>query len=116
MVTLRETLKKYKKDRFQDALKETKKLRKTLQARCRNLFENGAISEAYLFGSITKPEYFHKKSDIDIALSGEENIDYWRIEAKLEQDLTRSLDVEWLDDLSAEFSDQIRREGEKLCP
>jgi predicted nucleotidyltransferase len=70
-----------------------------------------SVQRAYLFGSITRPGAFHKKSDVDIAVEGvtaEEYLALWRA-------LERAL-PDWAIDLrditpASTFADLVRRTG-----
>jgi hypothetical protein len=52
-----------------------------------------AFEEAYLFGSITQPERFSERSDIDIAFVGLRDEDFFRALAFLSRRLATDVDI-----------------------
>ena len=64
-----------------------------------------------LFGSITKPGIFNDRSDVDVALEADPpQMDYWRLQSELMEQLERPVDVVRLD--RCRFAEKIVREGE----
>jgi predicted nucleotidyltransferase len=73
---------------------------------------NGAafeIKEAWIFGSVTRPNHFFGRSDIDLALAQDPNMLQFRIMSALSLALNRDVDVILLDDCP--FASDIIREG-----
>ena len=52
-----------------------------------------ASKDAYVFGSILKNGRFHARSDIDVAVEGLSNADYFRFWAELSDRLGRDVNV-----------------------
>jgi len=65
--------------------------------------------EVYLFGSITRPNQFFEKSDIDIGIEGLHKFSHYRFVAEISRLMDRSVDVVRLEDCS--FADVIRTRG-----
>ncbi len=64
-----------------------------------------------LFGSLTRPDAFHDRSDVDLALDSEPTeISRWRLTAELMDRLERPVDVVILPE--CRFREKILREGE----
>lgn len=68
-----------------------------------------AFTGAYLFGSLTCPERFSEKSDVDIAFVGLRDEDFFRALAFLMRRLARDVDIVQLE--KHPHKDQIIREG-----
>ncbi len=67
------------------------------------------IEQAWVFGSVTRPNRFVAHSDIDLALIEDSNMRQFQIIAMLSLWLDRDVDVILLDDCP--FADKITREG-----
>ncbi|MCS6936252.1 MAG: nucleotidyltransferase domain-containing protein [Candidatus Bipolaricaulota bacterium] len=67
------------------------------------------FTEAYLFGSLTRPERFSEESDIDIAFVGLRDEDFFRALAFLLDRLARDVDIVQVE--RHPRKDQIIREG-----
>nr|MDQ2995940.1 nucleotidyltransferase domain-containing protein [Chloroflexota bacterium] len=67
------------------------------------------IEQAWVFGSVTRPNRFVAHSDIDLALTEDSNMRQFQIIAMLSLWLDRDVDVILLDDCP--FADKITREG-----
>jgi hypothetical protein len=67
------------------------------------------FSGAYLFGSIVRPYRFGTHSDVDIAVEGLRDEDYFPAAAFLSQTLGRDVDLVQLE--SFRFADRVLREG-----
>ena len=65
--------------------------------------------DIYLFGSITQPEQFSKRSDIDIGIQGLDKLLHYRFTADLSELLEREVDVVRLEDCS--FMETIKKRG-----
>lgn len=51
------------------------------------------LREAYIFGSLTKPNGFRKNSDADLAVEGLRNRDYFSLRAELVRLVDREVDI-----------------------
>jgi predicted nucleotidyltransferase len=106
----REEMRTYRQN-FQARLKRQRALESIRQEAPAILSCWPSVHRAYLFGSITRPGAFHKKSDVDIAVEGvtaEEYLALWRA-------LERAL-PDWAIDLrditaASTFADLVRRTG-----
>ena len=49
--------------------------------------------EAYVFGSLSKPEHFRKTSDVDLAVVGLKSQNYFALMAALSNKLEREIDL-----------------------
>ncbi|MEO7913386.1 MAG: nucleotidyltransferase domain-containing protein [Roseiflexaceae bacterium] len=67
------------------------------------------LQQVWVFGSVTQPNRFVARSDIDLALTQDPNMRQFQIMAKLSLWLDRDVDVILLDDCP--FADKITREG-----
>jgi predicted nucleotidyltransferase len=67
--------------------------------------------QIYLFGSITKPERFSQRSDIDIAVKGLNKFQHYRFISDLSERLEREIDVVRLEDCP--FAETIAKRGIK---
>ena len=67
-------------------------------------------NEIYIFGSVSKPGFFHKNSDIDIGVSGLDSGDLYRFTAELSAIMERNVDIVRLEE--SKMADAIRRKGE----
>ena len=65
--------------------------------------------ELYVFGSVTKPEQFTQRSDIDIGVSGMNKFLHYRFTSDLSGLLQQDVDVILLEDCI--FSDVIKKRG-----
>ena len=74
------------------------------------LKERFNVDKVYLFGSVTGDGIWHGRSDIDIAVEGLPNADYWRALNSVYELLPDGLDLDLvsLEDLPAEFKTRIR--------
>jgi len=67
------------------------------------------IGEAWIFGSVTRPNRFDARSDVDLALPLDPNVRQFQIMSALSLALDRDVDVILLDDCP--FASDILREG-----
>jgi len=91
---------KYRKDFIDEVFKALEKLTKEV------FFE-----EAYIFGSLTKPYQFGKRSDVDLAFKGLDKDKLFITISHLSLELGRDVNVVAIDDVH--FKDKILREGIK---
>jgi predicted nucleotidyltransferase len=94
-----------RKGREQHRLRAVDEVNKALQALSRRY----EWEEAYLFGSITRPDQFGEHSDIDIGIKGLEKFLQYRFIADLSWLLERAVDVVRLEDCA--FSEAIESRG-----
>lgn len=83
-------------------------LNKTLKA-LEELSKEFLFKEAYIFGSIIKEKKFYYDSDIDIAVSGLKDEDFFRFMARLYDILGREVEVVQLEEHP--FKDKIIKEA-----
>ncbi len=57
------------------------------------LAEKYGLREAYVFGSLTKPNGFRRNSDVDLAVEGLRNEDYFALRAELVRAVGREIDI-----------------------
>ena len=76
-----------------------------IQKAVKILKENGA-TEIYIFGSIVNGN-FNKNSDIDIAIKGIKQEDFYRVASILMFELKKEIDLVDLDDEKDKFSQKI---------
>jgi hypothetical protein len=84
----------------------------TLARIFRFLDQHGAklgISEAYVFGSVTRPGRFHEESDVDVAVEGIDAESFFRAMSLLSSLLERSVDLVKLTE--CHFADRIKERG-----
>ncbi len=67
------------------------------------------ITQAWVFGSVTRSQCFFARSDIDIALAQDSNMQQFQIMSALSLRLDRDVDIILLDDCP--FAGKIIREG-----
>ena len=67
------------------------------------------FEEAYIFGSILKPGRFYNDSDIDIAVKGLKNQDFFLFMARLSDALGKDVDILQLE--KHRLKDKIIKEG-----
>ena len=70
-----------------------------------------SFDQAYIFGSLAKPHWFFKDSDVDIAFVGLKDEDFFQAIAFLSRELGRDVDVLQLEEHP--LRDKIVREGIK---
>ena len=70
-----------------------------------------SFDQAYIFGSLAKPNRFFKDSDVDIAFVGLKDEDFFQAIAFLSRELGRDVDVLQLEEHP--LRDKIVREGIK---
>jgi uncharacterized protein len=68
-----------------------------------------SFDEAYIFGSLTKPYRFLRDSDIDLAFTGLEDEDFFRVMAHISRQTGFDIDVIQLE--GHRLAEKIRREG-----
>jgi len=66
------------------------------------LAKSYGIERVFLFGSAIKPGRFHERSDVDVAVSGLANEDYFSFMAALSRTIKRDVDVVQLENAGAE--------------
>lgn len=95
-----------------DRMKRREKLREDVRARLREALARLAPGEHVLvFGSLTRPQSFHDRSDIDVAFVAEPKaFSRYQMQARLEESLGRPVDLVVLSE--CRFRDRILREGE----
>ena len=84
---------------YQEDIKRAKKILK----------ENGA-KEVYIFGSIANGK-FNENSDIDIAIRGLEESEFYKVASILMFELEHEFDLIDLDDKANDFSQMISKVG-----
>jgi uncharacterized protein len=67
------------------------------------------IQAAYIFGSLSQPQRFHQKSDIDIAVEQINPDDFFAVIGFISEAMERDVDVIELH--KCHFSDRIRQTG-----
>ena len=80
-----------------------------IQKAIKILKENGA-TEVFIFGSIANGK-FNENSDIDIAVRGLKESDFYKVASILMFELENKIDLIDLDDKSNDFSQMIARVG-----
>ncbi len=83
-----------------------------IQKATKILKENGA-KEVFIFGSIINGK-FNKNSDIDIAVKGLNEKDFYRVASILMFELQNKFDLIDLDDKNNSFSQMLLKVGELL--
>ena len=71
-----------------------------------------SLSEAYITGSLCQPERFHSRSDIDIAVAGLTNQNFFSFMAAMQDMLPIQVEVIELE--NCRFADKIIRNGMKV--
>jgi len=94
--------------RYEKAWKTARQLSKILK-------EEFDVSETYIFGSLvySKPELFHIYSDIDIAVRGLNNNEYYHAVARL-MDCDFKVDLIMMESTSDQLRQRIKKEGVRL--
>jgi predicted nucleotidyltransferase len=67
------------------------------------------VTEAYIFGSVTKPGRYHEQSDIDIAVRWTGQGSFFDLAGEVSRRLGQDIDILPLDKIP--FAEKIRREG-----
>jgi predicted nucleotidyltransferase len=114
MSLVKDTLRKNKQQRVADSRDEIARIKKELKSRCRTLCKSGRLREALLYGSALDPDFFHRDSDIDIALGGVEPSDSWAVAGYLGRELGRRIDVQFIEDMPDRRVGKIREQGFSL--
>ncbi len=69
-------------------------------------------SRVVLFGSVARGYFFHQRSDIDLAVEGLENRDFWRAWSALDEVAEGfEIDVVGLETAADKLREQIAKEG-----
>jgi predicted nucleotidyltransferase len=108
-INIWEQIEERKKAESETFRKET--LEKTIAA-LELVLPDFTIAEAYITGSILIPNKFGSNSDIDIAVSGLPDNDYFRFVACLGELLPRDIEVIELE--NCRFAEKILRTGMKI--
>ena len=86
-------------------------LRQQVRRRLKEALAQFAPGEKiFLFGSVTRPYAFHKRSDVDIAFVEEPKQSRYGLQAKLEETIQHPVDLIVL--AECRFREKIEREGE----
>jgi len=93
-----------------------KQLLETAQKCAQWLADKYAVRAVYLFGSVAWPERFHADSDIDLAVEGLPDENYFRALAELWRLLPagRELNLVPMEAAFPELAERVRREGKVL--
>ena len=67
------------------------------------------IDRAYLFGSLTRPYHFTKRSDVDVAVETINPESFFQAMAELSEEVEREVDLVELS--KCPFADRIRQQG-----
>ncbi|RPJ52245.1 MAG: nucleotidyltransferase domain-containing protein [Acidobacteria bacterium] len=96
-----------------DRLRRREELRSEVRARLRDALNKLAPGEqVVVFGSITRRQAFHDRSDVDIAFVDEPRaFSPYQMQARLEEYMGRPVDLVILSE--CRFKDKILREGER---
>jgi len=106
MTELLEThLKKIEREKEKKRIELLRKISDALN----KLSEEITFREAYIFGSVLKPRKFYYDSDIDIAVSGLANKDFFLFMSRLADLLGRDIDVLQIE--KHRLKDKIIKEG-----
>jgi predicted nucleotidyltransferase len=100
-------LKKRDERRLEERERQRHEVRERLKLALKELVPGETV---LLFGSITRPYSFHKRSDVDIALRQEPRISRYRLQALLEDLIRCPVDLVILNE--CRFREKIEREGE----
>lgn len=114
MTMVKQALQRNQQQRETGNSKEIQNIIELLGDRCENLARTGRLDEAFLYGSVLDPAFFHDKSDVDIALGGVAPEDSWSLVSELGRGLDRELDVQFLEDMPEEWAKNVRKEGIQL--
>jgi len=93
------------------------KAARLLAATCAQLLVDGyGVTRVWLIGSVLKPETFRKGSDIDLAVEGLADRDYFPALAKLYEQLPAGLELDLISVETAQASlrEHVMEEGELL--
>ncbi len=83
-------------------------MRKTLEV-LNTISNEVAFKKAYIFGSILKKKKFYYDSDVDIAVSGLKDEDFFRFMSHISDMLNREIDVVQLE--NHRLRDKVIKEG-----
>jgi len=77
------------------------------------LYDKYRVRRVYLIGSLTNPEDFHERSDIDLAVEGLPSHLYFKALAELWRELPAGLELDLipLEDVDPVFLSRILKEG-----
>ena len=79
------------------------------------LKERFGARQVVLYGSLARRDFFHRRSDIDLAVAGIAPRDFWRAWSALDRlDSRFEIDLMDMEDLSPALRLQIEREGVEL--
>lgn len=118
-----ENLEKYVsawKNRLEDKERETKKrleqAKNSAQTCANMLIEDYGVNKVYLVGSIQNPDRFHKKSDVDLAVSGLNPEDYYESLSRCWDKVPSGMTVDLisLEELSEDARSSLLENGKEL--
>jgi len=93
----------------ESAERQRRKMLDTLVDSFSGLAEEFSFSGAYVIGSLMEPYKFFADSDVDIAVEGLRDADYFRLMSRLSAFVERDVDLIELE--KCEFADRIRKCG-----
>jgi len=115
MAIYRATARKREEKERQELIKRAEKARSLAQRAAKLLKEQFGATEVTLFGSLARGSFFHRRSDIDLAVAGIESHDFWRACANLATLGSEfEIDLVDVDTVSPKLRLEIEREGVEL--
>jgi predicted nucleotidyltransferase len=115
MAIYRATARRREEQKRQEHLQRGQRAQVVAQQATRLLKEQFEARRVILFGSLARRDYFHPRSDIDLAVEGIRPQDFWRAWGTLDTLGTEfEIDLIDLDSTSATLRLEIEREGVEL--
>lgn len=83
-----------------------------VKSKIKEIFATVNVDEVYITGSITDPGRFNLHSDIDIAVKGLSDFDYFSVLARLSEFFERN--IELIEMENCRFTDKIEKKGIRI--
>ncbi len=115
MAIYRATARRRAKQERQALAQRTQKARILAEQAAKLLKEQFGARQVILFGSLARGNFFHRRSDVDLAVTGLKNQDFWRAWSALDTLGTEfETDLVTMETVSAKLRLEIEREGIEL--